>query len=77
MPDSRKYAGSDAAQAASDYFNLLPQDERAKLAPLLEHYRQMGLAEAREQVQRTVTVLNARINTIAQAGDPAPAGETP
>jgi hypothetical protein len=58
------YIPSDAANEGSDYFNALPIEERQKLAPLLEHYRQMGLAEAYEEMhalaQRTRNRIDAR-----------------
>lgn len=38
--------GKTKAQAASDYFNSLPFEERGKLAPLLEDYRRMGVRAA-------------------------------
>lgn len=65
------YVPSDAAREASDYFNSLPFEERAKLAPLLENYRQMGLAEARKEIGRIATLIDVRIRGIKAAGAPA------
>lgn len=61
------YAPSEAAKAASDYYNALPIEEKRKLAPLLEHYRQMGLAEAHEKVSMVVETLDRRISRIKRA----------
>jgi hypothetical protein len=58
------YVGSEKSKAASDYFNSLPQEERAKLAPLLEHYRQMGLAEAHGRINNAAQVVRRRIEEI-------------
>ena len=64
---STAFTPSEAAQAASDHFNALPLEERAKLAPLLEHYRQMGLAEADHAVRHASHALQARIRNIRNA----------
>jgi hypothetical protein len=61
------FAPSDAARKASDYFNALPQEEREKLAPLLEHYRQMGLAEAHVTVDAATRQIDVRIRRIRDA----------
>jgi hypothetical protein len=61
---SNQFAPSDAAVKASDYFNTLPREQRAGLAPLLEHYRQMGIAEARRDLQRVLTGLDCRVREI-------------
>lgn len=61
------YIPSDAANEAGDYFNALPTDERLKLAPLLEHYRQMGLAEAYEEMRRLAQRTRNRIDAIRAA----------
>lgn len=58
------YVGSEAANEASDYFNSLPYEEKAKLAPLLDHYRQMGLAEACGHLDRAAAHIAARITGI-------------
>lgn len=58
------FVGSEEASAAGEYFNSLPREERAKLAPLLEHYRQMGLAEAHAEINDVVTNVKARIERI-------------
>lgn len=61
------YTPSEAAQRAGEYFNSLPFEERAKLAPLLEHYRQMGLAEAQANAAAFVHKLGRRIDGIRDA----------
>jgi hypothetical protein len=61
---SSKYVGSEAADKASDYFNSLPQEERAKLAPLLEHYRQMGMAEALDHLDLAAGRITSLIRKI-------------
>lgn len=61
---SRSYVPSDAAREASDYYNALPFEERRKLAPLLEHYRQMGLAEAADRFRGSLSRVDARIRDI-------------
>jgi hypothetical protein len=58
------WAPSPAAKAASVYFNSLPIEERRKLAPLLDNYRQLGLAEARDQVGKVALSLDERIARI-------------
>lgn len=58
------YHESDAAKAASAYFNSLPFEERQKLAPLLDHYRQMGLAEAFDYHEAARLRIQARIRGI-------------
>lgn len=55
------FTPSPDAEKASRYYNALPLKERAKLAPLLEHYRQMGLAEAQEQVRDVANNIGRRI----------------
>jgi hypothetical protein len=60
MADLR-FAPSLAAKEASDYFNSLPYEEREKLAPLLDHYRQMGLAEAFDRMQAAARNVGDRI----------------
>lgn len=57
---------SEAARAASDYFNALPFEERKKLAPLLDHYRQMGVAEANNHMRLVVQKNAKRIREIRQ-----------
>ena len=68
------YVASPAAAAAGVYFNSLPFEERAKLAPLLEHYRQMGLAEARKEIGRIAILLDVRIREIRAGNLPIPRG---
>jgi hypothetical protein len=58
------YTPSVAAREASDYFNSLPAEERQKLAPLLEHYRQMGLAEMNDGLRQLQRRTDARIKTL-------------
>lgn len=58
------YTPSDAAREASDYFNSLPFEEREKLAPLLDNYRQMGLAEASAHLHRDLRIIDDRIRAI-------------
>lgn len=41
-----------AAQAASEFFNSLPIDQRRKLSPLLEEYRRQGLRTAYDEVAK-------------------------
>jgi cell fate (sporulation/competence/biofilm development) regulator YmcA (YheA/YmcA/DUF963 family) len=57
---------SPAAKAASDYFNSLPFEQRCRLAPLLENYRQMGLAEAREMIEAVTTRIDGRVARIRE-----------
>ena len=52
------------AKEASDYFNSLPFEQRKKLAPLLENYRQMGIAEALDVMATAKRKLDARIGVI-------------
>jgi hypothetical protein len=61
MSDSR-YDPSAAVQAASARFNALPREVRVELAPLLEHYRQLGVAEALDYVAGTERALRRRID---------------
>lgn len=61
---SSLYVGSEESTAAGEYFNSLPQEERAKLAPLLKHYRQMGLAEAHTQISDVVSAIKTRVERI-------------
>jgi hypothetical protein len=61
-----RYLPNDAAEAASDYFNALPQEERAKLAPLLENYRQMGMAEALGHLDLAAGRIASRIRGIQE-----------
>lgn len=61
------YAPSDVARAASDYFNSLPEEERIKLAPLLENYRQMGLAEAAGHMDLAIARTVSRVRNIQKA----------
>jgi hypothetical protein len=63
VPD-RNYTPSPAAREASDYFNSLPREQRKKLAPLLDNYRQMGLAEAAAAHRNTSTKIRQRIRGI-------------
>ena len=58
------YVGSEESTAAGEYFNSLPFEERAKLAPLLEHYRQMGLAEAHAEINDVASNVKRRIEGI-------------
>jgi hypothetical protein len=51
---------SEAANEASDYFNSLPREQKARLVPLLEEYRRRGHIEAREIVTRAVEELDAQ-----------------
>lgn len=67
---SSAYVPSDAAKMAGDYFNSLPREQRAKLAPLLEHHRQMGLAEARKELQRVLTLIDVRVREIRTRDEP-------
>lgn len=61
------YTPSRAAAEASDYFNALPIEERKKLAPLLEHYRQMGLAECGDVLRAELRRIDNRIRGIRDA----------
>jgi hypothetical protein len=61
------YTASPAALEASDYFNSLPFEERAKLAPLLDDYRQMGLAEALDNIDVARRRIEDRIRGIRDA----------
>lgn len=70
MRKNSAYTPSDAAREASDYFNSLPFGEREKLAPLLDHYRQMGLAEAVGHLRRATLHINTRISGIHRAAPP-------
>lgn len=63
------YLPSDAAKTAGEYFNALPREERAKLAPLLEHYRQMGVAEARDEIRVMARKLDERIDSMKHMFD--------
>lgn len=56
--------GTNAAREASDYFNSLSRDERAKLAPLLEEYRRMGMAEYARAVKATARSMDERMRAI-------------
>jgi hypothetical protein len=56
-----RWRASPEAREASDYFNSLPQEERAKLAPLLEHYRQRGLAAAADEMDRARREIDKRL----------------
>ncbi len=40
------------AQAASEYFNSLPIEQKRKLSPLLEEYRRQGLRTAYDEVAK-------------------------
>jgi hypothetical protein len=44
---------------ASDYYNSLPFEERARLAPLLEEYRLLGMRE----VADSLSVLDLKMRT--------------
>lgn len=61
------YVGSEAADAASAYYNSLPLEEKRKLAPLLDHYRQMGLAEALGNLESATRHIKTRIRGIRDA----------
>jgi hypothetical protein len=63
------YTPSDDARAAIDYFNSLPLDERRRLAPLLENYRQMGIAEALDDLTRVSRRLTERVAGIWREGN--------
>jgi hypothetical protein len=71
----RLYLPSAAAQEASDYYNALPYEERRKLAPLLDHYRQMGLAEAEREIAKVTRFIGARVQGIREADLAAPRDE--
>ena len=62
--------GSPAAEQARAYFNTLPIEQRAKLQPLLEHCRQMGLAEALDQVVAVQGRIESRIASIRDLRKP-------
>jgi hypothetical protein len=47
---------------ASDYFNSLPTEDRLRLAPLLEEYRQLGLREAAEYLRAAQRKLSERLS---------------
>lgn len=63
------YVPSEAAMDASDYYNALPFEEKQKLAPLLEHYRQMGLAEVQDNLRKEVRRIDDRIRRIRNHND--------
>lgn len=68
MPESNPWhQPSAAARAANVYYNSLPFEQRQKLAPLLENYRQMGLAEAREYQVSAARQVESRITGIRDA----------
>lgn len=69
MSNNQAYVGSIASREASDYFNALPQEQRGKLAPLLEQYRQMGLAEARAEIQQVIRTIDSRVAGIRSLHD--------
>lgn len=58
------YFESPAAKASSDYLNSLPIEQRRMLAPVLEHYRQMGLAEAADTMRAGLAKVTERANQI-------------
>lgn len=64
---TRTFLGSDAAKEASGYYNGLPIEERRQLAPLLDHYRQMGLAEALGHLDKAKARITTRIESIRDA----------
>lgn len=67
-----------AAQAASDYFNALPFEQRRRLAPLLDDYRRMGIEEALVGLRSVTNGLTQRVRGIATALDaPAPDDAAP
>jgi hypothetical protein len=68
----QRYGRSQVAREASDYYNALPIEERRKLAPLLENYRQMGLAEAADGLHALLRRTDARIRGIST--EPSPSG---
>lgn len=61
---SNLYVGSEEYQAASEYWNSLPLEEKEKLAPLLDHYKQMGLAEAHTQISDVAANLKRSVERI-------------
>lgn len=50
--------------AASDHYNALPFEQRQQLAPLLEEYRLMGIAEARRELDGVERQLRDRERSI-------------
>jgi hypothetical protein len=63
------FAPSEEAVAGSAYYNSLPREERRKLAPLLEHYRQLGLAEAAGHQRAALAHAKERIRRIQGVKD--------
>jgi hypothetical protein len=57
------------AEAASVYFNSLPYEERATLAPLLEEYRRMGMREYADEVGFATALMTVRIANIGNKLD--------
>lgn len=58
-----------AAQAASDYYNSLPFEQRRQLAPLLDDYRRMGIQEALRGLASVNHNLTLRVRGITAALD--------
>lgn len=63
-----RWTPSEAARTAGDYFNSLPFEERKKLAPLLDEYRQMGMAEALDRMYSATQKVERRIHDIQSSG---------
>lgn len=58
-----------AAQAASEFFNSLPIEQRRKLSPLLEEYRRMGLRAAHDEMAKAHRKVKDRILVTSEFTD--------
>lgn len=69
---------SPAAEAASDYFNSLPREQKVRLLPLLEEYRRRGHLEARQEATRALAGMDSvrlRVTELIEAAGEAAARE--
>lgn len=58
-----------AERDASDYFNSLTTEQRRKLAPLLEHYRLMGINEATQELYAVTRKMDKRMRGIVERAE--------
>jgi hypothetical protein len=54
------------AEAASVYFNSLPREARAKLIPLLEEYRRMGMGEYQSHINLATKRMSERLRNMGK-----------
>lgn len=75
--NAREFAPGPEAQAASDYFNSLSREQRARLAPLLEEYRRRGVLEALQEIDEARRKTRAHANRIRDRMLPGLGAELP